>query len=188
MPNSGRFISGYILQPIGLRIVFREHLSGRQENTQYKKGDKMTYTISEAAEKSGIGPHTIRFYDRQGLLPFMIREPGGTRNFSDLDMECLEIIRMLKETGMKIKEIKKYLDLCVIGDAALEERLLFMQTHKKEVERQISEYQKYMEVIEYKLWYYQTAIKAGTEYIHDEYYNKFGISSREKYRKEVERK
>lgn len=145
----------------------------------------MAYTIKEASEKSGIGPHTIRFYDRQGLLPFMKRRPGGIRQFSELDMECLEIINMLKATGMKIKEIKKYLDLCVLGDAALEDRLLFMQTHKKEVDRQISEHQKYMEIVEYKLWYYQTAIKAGTEYIHEDYYNKFGITPKEKYYKEI---
>lgn len=145
----------------------------------------MAYTISEAAEKSGIGPHTIRFYDRQGLLPFMNRGSGGNRQFSDLDMECLEIISTLKATGMKIKEIKKYLDLCTLGDVALEQRLQFMQNHKAEVERQMDEIRKYMELIGYKIWYYETAIKAGTEDIHSQYYETSGTAPRERYLNEI---
>ena len=145
----------------------------------------MAYTISEAAEKSGIGPHTIRFYDRQGLLPFMSRGSDGNRQFSDLDMECLEIIRTLKATGMKIKEIKKYLDLCTLGDAALEQRLQFMQNHKTEMERQMEEIRKCMELIGYKIWYYETALKAGTENIHSQYCETSGITSRERYLNEM---
>lgn len=141
----------------------------------------MAYTISEAAEKSGISPYTIRFYDKQGLLPFMSRDQNGIRQFSDLDMECLEIISMLKATGMTIKNIKGYLDLCVLGDKALIQRLEFMHNHKEEVERLIEEYRKYMEIIEYKIWYYETAIKAGTEYIHDEHYMNNGETSRQRY-------
>lgn len=145
----------------------------------------MAYTIKEAAKISGINPHTIRFYDRQGLLPFMQRDPNGIRQFSDLDMECLEIITMLKSTGMTIKGIKKYLDLCVLGDTELEKRLQFMQDHKAEVERQMDEYKKYMEIIGYKIWYYETAIKAGTEFVHDKYYEDYGVSARERYLKEI---
>ena len=144
----------------------------------------MAYTIREAAEKSGICPYTIRFYDQQGLLPFMNRNRAGVRQFSDLDMECLEIIRMLKATGMKIKDIKEYLDLCVLGDNALERRLQFMRDHKANVRRQMDAYQKYMEIIGYKIWYYETAIEAGTEYVHDRYYNDSGETSRERYLRE----
>lgn len=144
----------------------------------------MAFTIKEAAEKSGIGPHTIRFYDRQGLLPFMDRKSGGIRQFSELDMECLEIVSMLKATGMKIKDIKKYLDLCVLGDSALEQRLQFMKNHKAEVMRQMEDYIKYMDVIAYKLWYYESAIHAGTERVHQEYYENHGVSSRERFERE----
>jgi len=145
----------------------------------------MSYTIGEAAEISGISPFTIRFYGRQGLLPFLNREHGGIRRFSDIDMECLEIIGMLKATGMKIKEIKKYLDLCVLGDTALEQRLEFMKNHKKEVERQIDEDKKYMALIGYKLWYYETAIEAGTEEIHDRLYAESGIPTIRRYFDEI---
>lgn len=144
----------------------------------------MAYTISEAAKISGIGPHAIRFYDRQGLLPFMSRDSSGVRQFSDLDMECLEIISMLKATGMTIKRIKKYLDLCVLGDSALEERLQFMREHEAEVKRQMEEYKKYMEIVDYKIWYYKSAIAAGTEYIHDKYYMDTGNTPRQKYLEE----
>lgn len=145
----------------------------------------MAYTISEAAGISGICPYTIRFYDKQGLLPFMNRNRAGVRQFSELDMECLEIISMLKATGMKIKEIKRYLDLCVLGDGALEQRLQFMRDHQAEVRRQMEEYKQYMEVIGYKIWYYETAIDAGTEYIHDKHWEDTGENARRRYLREA---
>ena len=144
----------------------------------------MAYSISEAAEKSGINPHTLRFYDRQGLFPFMKRAQGEIRQFSELDMECLEIITTLKATGLKIKKIKEYLDLCVLGDAALEQRLQFMLNHKTEVERQMEALNKYMDVIEYKIWYYNTAITAETENVHWRNYKTTGKSSRQLYLEE----
>jgi len=148
----------------------------------------LAYSISEAAEKSGINPHTLRFYDRQGLLPFMKRGQGEIRQFSELDMECLEIITTLKATGLKIKKIKEYLDLCVLGDDALEQRLQFMLNHKSEVERQMEALNKYMDVIEYKIWYYNTAITAETENVHLLNYKTTGKSSRQLYLEEKKKK
>lgn len=143
----------------------------------------MAFTVIEAAEKSGIGSHAIRFYDRQGLLPFLKRKPNGIRDFSDLDMECLEIIKTLKATGMKIEQIKAYFDLCVQGNSALEQRLQFMQNHKKELKRQADELKKHMEVVNYKLWYYETAIEEGNEEIHDNHYFETGEGSWQRYKR-----
>ena len=126
----------------------------------------MTYTVSESARKSGIGAHTLRFYDRQGLLPFVERDSNGIRKFKEEDFEWLQIIKNLKATGVSIKKIKEYIDLCFIGDAALEQRLKFVQEHKIKITRQMKELEDFMKFIDWKIWYYNTAIEAGTESVH----------------------
>ena len=126
----------------------------------------MTYTVGEASKKSGIGAHTLRFYDRQGLFPFVERDSNGIRKFKEEDLEWLQIIKNLKSTGVPVKKIREYIDFCMLGDAALEQRLKFVQDHKVKIERQIKELEDFMKFIDWKIWYYNTAIEAGTESIH----------------------
>lgn len=126
----------------------------------------MEYTVSQAAEKFGMTAHTLRFYDKEGLLPFVDRGAGGRRIFKDSDIGWLRIIECLKETGMPIRQIRDYLDLCMKGDKTLKTRLEIMREHKKTMQAKLAEIKRYMKVIDYKLWYYETAIAAGTEAIH----------------------
>ena len=97
----------------------------------------MTYTVSEAAEKSGISAHALRFYDRQGLLPFMEHKPGEIRKFSEEDMRWLQIIHNLKKTGMPIKKIKEYIEMCMLGETTQEARLQLMHRQLSDMERQM---------------------------------------------------
>lgn len=76
----------------------------------------MTYTISEIAEKMGVSVFTLRFYDKEGLLPFVERI-NGRRVFKDEDFAWLRVISCLKTTGMPIREIREYIALCSGGDA-----------------------------------------------------------------------
>lgn len=126
----------------------------------------MEYTISQAAEKFGITAHTLRFYDKEGLLPFVDRGAGGRRIFKDGDLGWLRIIGCLKETGMPIREIRDYLDLCMKGDKTLLRRLEIMREHKAKMQEKLAEIKKYMKVIDFKLDYYEKAIAAGTEAVH----------------------
>ena len=66
----------------------------------------MTYTVGEIAKKLNVAPSTLRYYDKEGLLPFVERSVGGIRVFHDEDMDWLELIECMKHTGMPIKEIK----------------------------------------------------------------------------------
>lgn len=66
----------------------------------------MLYTVSEMAKRLGVAPSTLRYYDKEGLLPFIERSDGGIRMFKDTDFEWLSIIECLKKTGMPIKELK----------------------------------------------------------------------------------
>ena len=73
----------------------------------------MLYTVSEMAKRLGVAPSTLRYYDKEGLLPFIERSDGGIRMFKDTDFEWLSIIECLKKTGMPIKEMKVFIDWCI---------------------------------------------------------------------------
>lgn len=128
----------------------------------------MTYTIKQVAEKLGVTVSTLRYYDKEGLLPFIDKKENGTRIFKDEDFEGLAIISCMKSSGVPIKDIKKYMDLCAEGDSTLEERMQIFLERKEFVEKQIEELNNVMKTIEHKIWYYETAIEAGTEDIHKE--------------------
>lgn len=124
------------------------------------------YTIKEAAKKMNLPASTIRYYDKQGLLPFVERLESGYRSFSEADMGMLNMIECLKRTGMPIKEIKQFCQWVQQGDASLQQRYDMFQERRKVVQEQMEQLKKTMEVIEYKCWYYETALAAGTEAIH----------------------
>lgn len=126
----------------------------------------MNYTIKQVSEKMGVTISTLRYYDKEGLLPFLDKTSNGTRVFKDEDFEGLAIITCLKKSGVSIKDINKYMNLCIEGDDTLKERLNIFLERKEVVEKQIEELYKVMETINYKIKYYNKAIEAGTEEIH----------------------
>ena len=83
----------------------------------------MMYTVGEIAKKLNVTASTLRYYDKEGLLPFVKRSDGGMRIFGDEDMSSLKVIECLKKTGMPIKEIKHFMDCCLAGDDKIGERL-----------------------------------------------------------------
>ena len=80
------------------------------------------YSIKEAAKIMNISTSTIRYYDKEGLLPFIERSESGYRSFSENDLTMLQIILCLKRTGMPIKEIRQFIEWIQQGDATLKER------------------------------------------------------------------
>lgn len=125
----------------------------------------MTYTISEIADKMGVSIHTLRFYDKEGLLPFVDRI-NGRRVFKDEDFPWLRVIRCLKNSGMPIHEIRAYIELCGKGDESLLARQAIIQRQKASLEEQIRFLQCNLKELEYKAWYYEKAVAAGTESVH----------------------
>ncbi|CAM3789142.1 MerR family transcriptional regulator [Cytobacillus oceanisediminis] len=125
-----------------------------------------TYTISEVAKELNLTVYTLRYYDKEGLMPFVERTPSGNRLFKESDLSALKVIECLKATGMPIKEIKNFIDWCSEGDATLQQRYDMFLERKANVEAQMEELRKTMEVIEHKCLYYKTALEAGTEEIY----------------------
>ena len=79
----------------------------------------MRYTVGEMAKKLGVAPSALRYYEKEGLLPFVERSEGGIRVFRDSDYEWLKIISCLKKTGMQIKDIRSFIHLCMRGDETI---------------------------------------------------------------------
>lgn len=123
----------------------------------------MYYSIGEAARITGIAISTLRYYDREGMFPEMMRSSGGIRVFSDKEISILRVVECLKSAGMSIKEIKEFLFWCQEGDSSLQKGRDMFRYRLKEVKKQIEALQKTMNTLQYKCWYYDTAIAAGTE-------------------------
>lgn len=123
----------------------------------------MLYTVGEMAKLLGISSSTLRYYDREGLLPFVERSRGGIRMFTDADYSTLMVIGCLKKSGLSIREIREFITMAAEGDASLPKRLELFQNRRREVEKQLRELQETLSMLEYKCWYYETACRAGTE-------------------------
>ena len=122
----------------------------------------MSYTISEAAQKTGLPPSTIRYYDKEGLLP-NIKRKNGIRVFEDMDLRLMGLLTCLKNTGMPIKRIRDYVELTSKGDDTLLERYEIIKSQRQFVLDQIEQLQYYLEELDFKDWYYNKALAAGSE-------------------------
>ena len=120
------------------------------------------YTIGEMAKKLGIAPSTLRYYDKEGIMPFVKRTDGGIRMFGDEDYEWLQIISCVKKAGMSLKDIKEFIYMTMKGDETIEDRLNLFLKQRELIEKQIKELQETLETVKFKCWYYETAKKAGS--------------------------
>ncbi|MGM9905744.1 MerR family transcriptional regulator [Lactobacillus sp.] len=123
----------------------------------------MGYTIKEVSKMTGIPSTTLRYYDKEGLLPYLERRESGYRVFNESDLTMLQIVDCLKSTGMPIKDIKQFSKWAQEGDSSLQERYDLFLKRKEVVEEQIADLQKTLDVINHKCAYYKSAVEAGTE-------------------------
>ena len=123
----------------------------------------MEYTIRQAAARSGLSEHTLRYYEKEGLLRPVGRTPAGVRFYTDDDINEIAAVTCLKNTGMPIREIRRFVALRSLGDATLQERRRMVLAHKRSVEEKIASLRHDLEKIDSKLAYYDAACAAGTE-------------------------
>ena len=124
----------------------------------------MLYTVGEMAKILGIPASTLRYYDKEGLLPFVERSSGGIRMFTEKDHEWLKVIECLKQSGLSIKDIRNFISMVIQGDeSSLAKRLTLFQARRDADKKQIKDMQETLELLEFKCWYYEQAIQDGTE-------------------------
>lgn len=121
------------------------------------------YSIGEISEMFNLPIPTLRFYDKEGLLLDLERDHSGIRKFNDKTIEALRVIECLKKSGMQIKEIKEFMHWCSLGDKTIEKRKAMFLNQKENIEQEIKELEKALSMIKFKCWYYDEALKDGTE-------------------------
>ena len=114
----------------------------------------ISLTIAEAAERSGVSAHALRYYEREGLLD-PNREGNGHRRYGEVELEWIRFLTKLRATGMPIRRIRAYADLYRQGDGTHRQRLALLEEHRESVRRQLAETERNLELIDRKIDYYR---------------------------------
>ena len=117
-------------------------------------------TIAEAAAEAGVSVHTLRYYERAGLLTPIERNGSGHRRFSPEDLEWIVVCTRLRATGMPIRRIRQYAELVRAGDGNEAERLALLEAHREEVRERLREVRRHLELIDYKIDLYTERLAA----------------------------
>jgi DNA-binding transcriptional MerR regulator len=119
-------------------------------------GPVTTLTIAEAAEQTGLTTHTLRYYERDGLmLASPERSPSGHRRYSERDLTWIQLITRLRSTGMPIRDVRRYAGLVRAGDGNEAERLALLKAHRERVETQLAEVTGHLRAIDHKIGIYE---------------------------------
>lgn len=117
------------------------------------------YTIKEVAKIMDVSEHTLRFWAKNGLFPEIKRDQNNVRLFNDNDLEWVKIVKCLRKVGTDNKSIKRYIDLCLVGDSTLKERYQIILDTKEKALNQMQDLKNQLEVLDYKQAFYENLIK-----------------------------
>lgn len=116
----------------------------------------MGINIKEVSEITGLSPYTIRYYEKEGIIPPIHRD-GGVRSFTDDNIAWIDMVICLKKTNMPINDIKKIVELSQLGDSTIDDRKAILLNHKSDIEAQIEELSKSLHKIDKKISFYDGA-------------------------------
>ncbi len=112
-------------------------------------------TINEVATRTGLSAHTLRYYERAGLIAHVARAPGGQRRYAVSDMDWIGFLLRLRTTHMPIRQMQVFARLRREGNATVPERRQMLETHLAEVQASIKQMQQSAEVLQVKIEHYQ---------------------------------
>jgi DNA-binding transcriptional MerR regulator len=115
-------------------------------------------TVAEAAHASGVSAHTLRYYERAGLLPAIERNGSGHRRFTPGDVAWVVMCTRLRATGMPIRRIREYAELVHEGEGNEEARLELLEEHRRQVLDRLAEVQRHLELIDFKIDLYRQKV------------------------------
>lgn len=119
-------------------------------------------TIAEAARRTGVSVHTLRYYERAGLVVTTVdRTASGRRRYRKLDLAWIKVCTKLRATGMPIRGIRRYAQLVSAGSGNEQDRLALLEDHRAEVLARIAELQENLELIDHKIDVYRGRLAAG---------------------------
>ncbi len=118
------------------------------------------YSIQDVSKKTGLSTHTLRYYEKEGLISGVERSQGGFRQYTDEDLERLGLICCLKNTGMSIQEIARFVQLTHEGDHTLKERVQMLKEHRELVIARMEEMQKHLDKVTWKINFFSEKLRA----------------------------
>ncbi|MEV6679689.1 MerR family transcriptional regulator [Streptomyces erythrochromogenes] len=119
------------------------------------------YTISEVEARTGLSQHTLRWYERIGLMPHVDRSHSGQRRFTDKDLDWLGFVGKLRATGMSVADMVRYAELVREGEHTVEERRELLERTRREVRARIGELTDALAVLDYKIDMYAMKTVSG---------------------------
>jgi DNA-binding transcriptional MerR regulator len=116
-------------------------------------------TIAQAAEQTGLTAHTLRYYERDGLMLGSVERAGsGHRRYTDSDLTWIQMITRLRATGMPIRDVRRYAALVRAGDGNEAERLDLLLAHRRRVEEQLAQITGHLRAIDHKIGIYESKV------------------------------
>jgi len=116
-------------------------------------------SVAEASEASGLSAHTLRYYERAGLLEPVSRNGSGHRRYDAADLERINFLTKLRGTGMPIREVRRYAALMRAGEDTNEERLALLEAHRENVLATLEATSRNLEQIDWKINFYRERLK-----------------------------
>lgn len=120
-------------------------------------------TIQQTAEETGVSVHTLRYYERIGLISPVERAPNGHRRYSKKDVSEIVFLTRLRATGMPISDVKRYVNLKRQGSSTRIERMALLEAHRDAVCKHLEEVSHYLTMIEHKIEHYREYYSAQLE-------------------------
>jgi DNA-binding transcriptional MerR regulator len=117
-----------------------------------------TLSISDAALATGVSPHTLRYYERAGLIDPVGRAGSTHRRYTGAEIEWVVFLTKLRSTGMPIRRMREYADLVRRGDGNEDARLALLEAHRTTVRAQLEEAARNLEAIDRKIEIYKERI------------------------------
>lgn len=117
----------------------------------WQKWSPMPYTIKEFSARTGLSSPTLRYYESEGILPFVRRDAGGNRIYDSTNAMWIEFILALRSTGMALGDIRRYVELYKQGNATLAERKEILTSHREKVRSELELMHQHLDKINYKL-------------------------------------
>ena len=120
-------------------------------------------TIAEVSQKCGVSPDTLRYYEKEGLIPYISRTEGGVRNYTQEDCARIGFVKCMRSAGLSIEVLKKYFELFAKGKRTLKARRDLLATEREKLRERMTELQDTLNRLDYKISVYDKALKSKTK-------------------------
>ena len=117
------------------------------------------YSAKEAAEMTGLSTSTLRYYEKEQLLPQIARNSPKYRQYTEEDIEWIKMVQCMRTANIPIQSIKKYVSLLIRGGETLEQRFGMVQDHMEDIKNQMSNLQNALNLTQKKLSFYHKLLE-----------------------------